>query len=202
MRMKHYKTIEKLYITADSDSIITPGLLCREMLCEFLSLDTPIILASHTPNGARPFDVQVTSLRQLYPYPPIHLNVPGSTLTEFAKHFHSTAEKPAMHLADRPEWLQLYRQVVATTEKGQTDNQPGRTTRHTYSREGLAGATKPQWLAVSAYLGSIMFVLFFAFVCFPFLSPCLPAQTVVPVCIRFASPAAFCSATARPSARR
>jgi hypothetical protein len=177
MRMKHYKSIEKLYITADSDSIITPGLLCREMLCEFLSLDTPIILASHTPAAARPFDVQVTSLRQLYPYPPIHLNVPGSTVAEFAKHFHSTCEKPAMQLTDRPDWLQLYRQVVATTDKGQQQH------KQTRARPGAPCDRNSLCQCASTHSASVFSLL----------------QMVVPACIRFALPRAFCSATARAS---
>jgi hypothetical protein len=118
LRMKHYSKIESLYITADSDTIITPGLLCREMLCEFLTLDTPIVLASHAPQQSPvPYDVQIATLRELFPYPSIFLNVPGSTVADFARHFHSTAEKPAMRLADKAEWLSLYRDVVTATAK-------------------------------------------------------------------------------------
>jgi hypothetical protein len=146
------------------------------MLCEFLSLDTPIILASHTPAAARPFDVQVTSLRQLYPYPPIHLNVPGSTVAEFAKHFHSTCEKPAMQLTDRPEWLQLYRQVVATTDKGQPQH------KQTRSRPGAPCVTEIRLVSVPPLIPHLC-------------SLCL--QMVAPACIRFALLPAFCSATAR-----
>jgi cytidine deaminase len=123
MRMKRYESIEKLYLTADSDNIITPGLLCREMLSEFLHFDTPIIMAcyQHTAQP-HPFNIQVTKLRELYPYPSIYLNVPGSTVAEFGKHFHSNAEKPSMSLVDKPEWLTLYRQVVAATTR---DGRPG-----------------------------------------------------------------------------
>ena len=125
MRMKRYERFEKLYITADSPSIITPGLLCREMMCEFLTLDTPIVLAAWLPQAdqsAHPFDVQVTCLRELYPYPPLLLNIPGSTVQSFSEHFHSTAEKPAMEFAEKADWLKLYRTVVETTEQ---DKRPG-----------------------------------------------------------------------------
>lgn len=118
MRMKSYATIEKVYITADSDTIITPGLLCREMMCEFLALDTPIVLASRNPQYAahqHGFDVQVATLRELYPHPSIFLNVPGSTVGEFAQRFHARADKFANQYAARPEWLALYEAVVGQT---------------------------------------------------------------------------------------
>jgi hypothetical protein len=45
MRMKRYTRFEKLYLTADADTLITPGLLCREFLTEFLEPTTPVIMA-------------------------------------------------------------------------------------------------------------------------------------------------------------
>lgn len=120
MRMKAYKTIEKLYITADSDSIITPGLLCREMLCEFLTLDTPIILASVNAQMKNGFDVQVANLRVLFPYPSIYLNVPGSAVAEYAQKFHSTCDKLTSDspvVKAHPACLDLYSSVVAYTAK-------------------------------------------------------------------------------------
>jgi len=123
MRMKRYESIEKLYLTADSTDIITPGLLCREMLCEFLTLDTPIVMASYAPSAKpQPFTVQSSSLRELYPHPSIYLNVPGSTVADWATRFYTHAEKPAMSLADKPDWLALYRAVVAATAQ---DGRPG-----------------------------------------------------------------------------
>jgi cytidine deaminase len=117
MRMKHYVSIEKLYITADADNIITPGLLCREMLCEFLWIDTPIILASWAPSEPNGYDVQVATLRELFPFPHIYLNVPGSTVTDFASHFHSQSEKFNLQYASKPAWTSLYEAVKESTKK-------------------------------------------------------------------------------------
>lgn len=122
MRLKSYTSISKLYITADSDTIITPGLLCREMLCEFLTPDTPIVLASKNPQWENGFEVQVATLRQLFPYPSIFLNIPGSTVADFAGKFHSHAEKFSQLFAGKQEWLKLYTEVVAATAH---DRRPG-----------------------------------------------------------------------------
>jgi len=120
MRMKRYASVEKLYLTADADSFITPGLLCREFLSEFLAPTTPVIMAVYRgAEGAagQPFDVQVTNLRELYPHPSIYLHVAGSNVADFAKQFHDKAEKPKDVLQDKPEWIKLYDQVVSTTAK-------------------------------------------------------------------------------------
>jgi len=117
LRMKRYQSITKLYIVTDASMIITPGLLCREFMQEFLPPETLIVLAAadqQQPNG---FDVQVASLAQLYPCPPIYLNVPGSALQQHAVTFNRSNDKFTRRYAESPQWIELYKKVIETTAK-------------------------------------------------------------------------------------
>jgi cytidine deaminase len=38
-----------VYLVSDMATELTPGLLCREFLCEVLELDTPIVMAAAEP---------------------------------------------------------------------------------------------------------------------------------------------------------
>lgn len=130
LRMKRYKEICKLYIITDSPTIVTPGLLCREMLLEFFTLDTPIILASvkkaaenenaqitSNANQQQAFDVQVSSLRQLYPYPSLYLHVSGSHLLSHGATYAHTMESFNVKYASNAQWIGLYKSVIEGTKR-------------------------------------------------------------------------------------
>ncbi len=89
LRLKSWSKIVSLYLVSDSPTELVPGLLCREYLCEFISLDTPIVLGSlvhgeldasaaespivYTSSGSPGFRYtsRTVTLRHLYPHPPI-----------------------------------------------------------------------------------------------------------------------------------
>ena len=80
------QSLKTVYITATSNDLITPGLLCREFMMEFIGKkDTPRVVLfsqlfkgdlSSSPTGSW----RVHHLRDLYPFPPLYHRVPREKL--------------------------------------------------------------------------------------------------------------------------
>eukprot|EP01098_Paradermamoeba_levis_P009851 TRINITY_DN4123_c0_g1_i1.p1 TRINITY_DN4123_c0_g1~~TRINITY_DN4123_c0_g1_i1.p1 ORF type:complete len:369 (-),score=90.30 TRINITY_DN4123_c0_g1_i1:128-1195(-) len=81
-----YQKILKLYLVSDGDDYITPGILCRLFLLEFVSPQAPVIMI-----GAK--SSKISDLATLYPYPPHYIGVNASKVLECAKNFSLKTEK-------------------------------------------------------------------------------------------------------------
>lgn len=118
LRMKHYESLRSLYIITDSTEIISPGLLCREFLVEFLPPKAPIVLACEDSQQPHGFRIDMTDIETLYPYPSIYNHIPVSQLLQYAQQFsQKTAQSFAQQYQDKqPNYLTLYQEIVALAQ--------------------------------------------------------------------------------------
>ncbi|RYG39990.1 hypothetical protein EON68_04790, partial [archaeon] len=91
------RNIRTVYITTSANALVTPGVLCREFMCEYGPPETRIVLftqdwkpardaAGTLLSGSKPVRGQhvVYRLGDLYPYAPIYHRLPRAELVPFA----------------------------------------------------------------------------------------------------------------------
>jgi cytidine deaminase len=91
------KTLKTVYITATSDELITPGLLCREFMLEYIEKDEDVKIVLFTPHFNDKVDhyslsnnsYKVYKLRDLYPYPPLYHKISREKLLKHGEDFSS-----------------------------------------------------------------------------------------------------------------
>lgn len=96
IRMAGYTSIDAVYITCDGEGYITPGMLCREYMTEICPLDLRVVLASggntQGPDGVIPNSVRITTLLDLYPFPPAYRNLSRYDVLDHAQGLGSRVE--------------------------------------------------------------------------------------------------------------
>jgi len=137
LRMLPFSKIMGLYIVSDLiGQKLTPGMVCREFLCEFLESDTPIYLASlshqlkmnvndnvnglngtHSTNGIDveneyQFTHRLTTLQQLYPHPSLFVHIRGSSMIEFVESLVKKSEKIEHFNGLSDQQIKLYKEII------------------------------------------------------------------------------------------
>jgi cytidine deaminase len=98
LRQINYEKVLSVYIVSDLNSELTPGMLCREFLHNFIHRTTPIIMASKDIPTASNYSTRVTNLTQLFVEPCLFMHVSAPFLDNWAKQFLQTAHKFSDHL--------------------------------------------------------------------------------------------------------
>jgi cytidine deaminase len=86
LRKHGFRSLKTVYITATSNELITPGLLCREFMMEYLGKndETRVVLFSQLFDGnvasSPSSSWTIHQLRDLYPFPPLYHRVPRDAL--------------------------------------------------------------------------------------------------------------------------
>lgn len=136
-----YRHIKSVYICTSHDMLITPGLLCREYMCEFGLPSSRIFLltkdyipapdelgrAEHV-SSVRDAAGQhtVLQLRDLYPYPCMYHTIPRGAVATWAARYASTTVKVEAGALDARRLkctagTQLERDLVAAMDADRTD---------------------------------------------------------------------------------
>eukprot|EP00299_Pterocystis_sp_00344_P012077 c5749_g1_i2.p1 GENE.c5749_g1_i2~~c5749_g1_i2.p1 ORF type:complete len:342 (-),score=80.51 c5749_g1_i2:36-1061(-) len=79
-----------IHIASDSASFITPGTLCRELLSEFATPDTPIVMGC----ARNTHPSEIISLGELYPHNHLFSKVPKDVVEATAVAFSKSAQFP------------------------------------------------------------------------------------------------------------
>ena len=95
LRQVAYGRVLAVYLVSQLSTPLAPGLMCREMLLQFLEPDTRIVMAARPPDTEGRL-MKVTSMRQLYPHPPLQLHVSSPHLVEFAQQLAFKRPDPAL----------------------------------------------------------------------------------------------------------
>ena len=107
LRQIPYGRVLAVYLVSQLATPLAPGMMCREMLLQFLSLDSRIVMAARQPDsGSRV--VKAMTMGQLYPHPPLHLHVSSPHLVAYSQHLAS--ERPDPVLSSLP--LAIKHQIV------------------------------------------------------------------------------------------
>lgn len=90
------RAVRSVYITstADDGALVTPGLLCREFMCEYAASagrDVRVVLCSAAAGGA----AAVHALSALYPHPPLYHGVPRAHAVAAGEAFAARAVRPS-----------------------------------------------------------------------------------------------------------
>ena len=95
LRQVPYHRVLAVYLVSQLSTPLAPGLMCRELLLQFLTLDTRVVMAARQPpTGSRV--VKPLTLGQLYPHPPLHLHVSSPHLLTYSMQLASKRSDPAL----------------------------------------------------------------------------------------------------------
>ena len=95
LRQLAYGRVLAVYLVSQLSSPLAPGLMCREMLLQFLAPDTRLLMAARqTESGSRL--VKAMTMRQLYPHPPLHLHVSSPHLDSYCQQLAAKRSDPAL----------------------------------------------------------------------------------------------------------
>ena len=95
LRQIPYRRVLAVYLVSQLSTPLAPGLMCREMLLQFLSLSTRIVMGARQ-SGSEGLLVKAMTMRHLYPHPPLHLHVSSPRLIDFSQQLASKRPEPAL----------------------------------------------------------------------------------------------------------
>ena len=105
LRQLPYGQVLSVYLVSQLSTPLAPGLMCREMLLQFVPLDTRIVMAARRV-GSGVQVVKALTMRQLYPHPPLHLHVSSPHLIAYSQQLASKRSDPA--LSSLPPAIKLH----------------------------------------------------------------------------------------------
>lgn len=94
--------IEKVIVTTDSLSPVSPGALCREYLISFGATTIPVLIGNCDGSN-----IIETTIGNLYPYPSLYRSIDRKNIMSYAESFHNTKAKH-IELIGNDDLLKLY----------------------------------------------------------------------------------------------